>query len=421
MITKILPGTNIELKSGARDANLSVTGVVAMALPLSWGDQVTVINAGDNTLYSLGYKTSAAALKLVREVMNGAKQLILYRLNAAGGKAFAEISSGVTAEAIFPGTRGNDLSVVIASSGTKWLVKTYLGTQEVDSQVISTAADFSPYYVALSGTGALTAATVKLAGGSDGTTESDYTGFFTELEKREYNVICSTDSARAADVVSFVKEQNRSKSYVQGVVTGVQPNCENIYVCSSTGGVTADYELTPAESCATLAGLIAQAGVENSLTYHRGITGWTDVQPHLTPDQQIRRTQNGEMLFVPLYGSPSVLYDITSLTVVDEDHPKDFGKGLVVRTLQKYQGDLQKLLDTRCIGKIRNSVEGRAQIKAMVFEMTSQSYFAPGYIENFSADDITVAAGTERDAVNVVVGIQAVDTVDKIYVTVTAL
>lgn len=66
-------------------------------------------------------------------------------------------------------------------------------------------------------------------------------------------------------------------------------------------------------------------------------------------------------------------------------------------------------------------MEGRAQIKAMVFEMTSQNYLAPGYIEDFSADDITVTAGTERDAVNVIVGIKAVDTVDKIYVTVTAL
>ena len=145
MITKILPGTNIELKSGARDADLSVTGVVAMALPLHWGDQVTVINAGDNTLYSLGYKTSDPALKLVREVMNGTKQLILYRLNTAGAKASAEVSPGITAEAVFPGTRGNDLSIVISASGEKWLVKTYLGTQEVDSQIISTTADFSPY------------------------------------------------------------------------------------------------------------------------------------------------------------------------------------------------------------------------------------------------------------------------------------
>lgn len=421
MITKILPGTNIELKSGARDADLSVTGVAAMALPLHWGDQVTVINAGDNTLYSLGYKTSDPALKLVREVMNGAKQLILYRLNTAGVKASAEVSPGITAEAVFPGTRGNDLSIVISASGEKWLVKTYLGTQEVDSQIISTAADFSPYYVALSGTETLAAATVKLTGGTDGAVESDYTGFFAELEKREYNVICSTDLDRAADVVSFVKGQNANKAYVQGVVTGVHPDSENIYVCNSTGGVTADYELTPAESCATLAGLIAQAGVVNSLTYCRGITGWTDVKPHLTRDQQISRTQNGEVLFVPLYGSPSVLYDITSLTTFDEDHPKDFGKGLVMRTLQKYQDDLQKLLDTKCVGKIRNSVEGRAQIKAMVFEMTSQNYLAPGYIEDFSADDITVTAGTEHDAVNVIVGIKAVDTVDKIYVTVTAL
>ena len=79
MITSILPGTTVELKAGDRDAELSVTGVVAMALPLDWGDKVTVINKGDSTLYSLGYKNSDVALKLVREVMNGAERLILYR------------------------------------------------------------------------------------------------------------------------------------------------------------------------------------------------------------------------------------------------------------------------------------------------------------------------------------------------------
>ncbi|WP_042436343.1 phage tail sheath subtilisin-like domain-containing protein [Faecalispora jeddahensis] len=421
MITSILPGTTVELKAGDRDAELSVTGVVAMALPLDWGDKVTVINKGDSTLYSLGYKNSDVALKLVREVMNGAERLILYRLNTAGVKATGAITENVTAEAVFPGSRGNDLTVTVAAADGKWLVKTYLGTQQVDSQLIATVADFTPAYVSLSGEGTLAAGTVKLTGGTNGTAEADYTGFFAELEKHEYNVICSTDAARATEVVAFVREQNASKRYVQGVVTGIHPDYENIYVCSSTGGVTADYELTPAEACATLAGLIAQAGVESSLTYHRGITGWTDVTPKLTREQQISKTQDGEVLFVSLYGSPAVLYDIDSLTTYTDEAPKDFGKGLVMRTLLKYQGDVQKLLDTRCVGKIRNSTEGRAQIKAMVFEMTSQNYLALGYIEDFSADDITVTAGTERDAVNVSAGILVADTVDKIYVTVTAL
>lgn len=273
----------------------------------------------------------------------------------------------------------------------------------------------------MTGEGALAAATINLAGGTNGTAEADYTGFFAELEKHEYNVIGSTDAARATEVVAFVREQNASKRYVQGVVTGIHPDYENVYVCNSTGGVTIDYELTPAESCATLAGLIAQAGVENSLTYRRGITGWTDVTLKLTREQQISKTQDGEALFVMLYGSPAVLYDINSLTTFTDEAPKDFGKGLVMRTLQKYQGDLQKLLDTQCVGKIRNSAEGRAQIKAMVFEMTSRNYLASGYIEDFSADDITVTAGTERDSVNVDVGIKVADTVDKIYVTVAAL
>lgn len=426
MITSILPGTTVDLVAGKRSTELSVTGVVAMALPLPWGDKVTVINKGDSTLFSLGYKASDPALKLVREIMNSATKLILYRLNQDGTKASGTLSTGVTAEAVYSGVRGNSLSVMVAASGEKWLVTTYLGTQQVDTQLIANVADFTPYYVALTGTGALAAATVKLTGGVDGESEADYTGFFDELDKHEYNVVCSTDPARAAEVVAFVKEQNANKRYIQGVVTGVKPNYENVYVCSSTGGVTADYTLTPAESCATLAGLIAQAGVDSSLTYHRGVTGWTDVTPKLTREQQISKTQDGEMLFVMLYGSPAVLYDIDSLTTFDDDHPEDWHKGLVMRTLQKYQSDLQKLLDTRCVGQIRNSVEGRAQIKAIVAEMTTKQYLDKGYIEGFTADDVlvdtvVVNGAEQRDAVSVQSSIKSVDMADKLYVTVVSL
>ena len=167
--------------------------------------------------------------------------------------------------------------------------------------------------------------------------------------------------------------------------------------------------------------MIAQQGIAGSLTHYNSLTGWTDVSPHLTREQLESRTQAGEILFTLLYGVPAVLYDINSLTTYTDDQPEDFHKGLIMRTLDNYAMNLQKILDTKCIGKIRNSVEGRAQIKAMVAGMTTTEYLMPGYIEGFTADDVTIIKGAGSDAITAQVGIRVVDTVDKIQITVTSL
>ena len=126
-------------------------------------------------------------------------------------------------------------------------------------------------------------------------------------------------------------------------------------------------------------------------------------------------------MFVDLRGKIKVLYDINSLTTITDDNPKDFKKGLVIRTLDKYSTDIQILLDTRAIGKIRNNENGRNQIKGMLVDMTKAEYADKGYFDKFTADDIVVKPGTERDSVVVTAGVTVADTVDKIYVTVISL
>jgi len=202
-------------------------------------------------------------------------------------------------------------------------------------------------------------------------------------------------------------------------MSGVAADNKAIYN-STVGLIMQDYTLTAPEACATMGGIIAKQGIAGSATYY-DVIGAVDVNPKLTKLQQETKTQAGEMLFVYMYGGVKVLYDINSLTTFTTDNPEDFKKGLIIRTLDKYDTDLQMLLNTRAIGKIRNSVDGRNQIKGMVYDMTVKNYLDLGYIEGFTADDITVAEGTSRDSVVVTVGIRVADTVDKIYVTVTAL
>lgn len=434
MIERVLPGVSVETVAGERAAQQGVTGVVAMPLTLPWGAKVTELSPSDDTRVSLGYRRSDPALKLVNEVLNHANRLILYRLNK-GTQATGTISSGLTAKAAYGGARGNDLSVIVEASGDGWMVKTYLDTVEMDNQTVSSAAGFTVNgLITLEGEGALAAKTVKLTGGADGDAES-IDNFIAELPLHEYNLIAYTGTS-AEDVqklVGYVKERRDPEvcDMIQLVQSVTATDNEAVYH-STVGGKTAGYELTPAEACATMAGILSRCGISDSATNFDDVAGWIDVSTRLTIEQQKARTQAGEILFVLRNGAVKVLYDINSLTVYTSARPKDWRKGLVVRTHDKYAKDLQLLLEEKVIGYrgtrngIRNSVEGRNLVKGMIAKMTAEEYVGRGYIarrsdedpQGFSADDISVKLGNERDAIDVKVGIKPNDAIDKIYVTV---
>ncbi|TQI69004.1 phage tail sheath N-terminal beta-sandwich domain-containing protein [Clostridium sp. KNHs216] len=428
MSIQILPGTQVTVKAGARPTQLVSTGIVAMPLELNWGGILAEINSGNDTLYSLGYKRSdftGAGMKLINEVLNYADKLILYRSNTAGGvQASGTLAADVTATAKYVGTRGNDITVTVTASGEQWIIKTLLGSIEVDSQIVSEPSEFQPNdFLSITGEGTLAAATVKLTNGANGTIQPGTVDLLiTELEKHELNVLCYTGSTpdTITKLRAFVAEQRKKNNMIQAVMSGIAAN--NVAVYNSTvGGVTENYALTAREACATLAGLIAKQGITGSLTHYNSLTGWTDVNPHLTREQMESRTQAGEILFTLLYGIPAVLYDINSLTTYTDDQPEDFHKGLIMRTLDNIAMNIQKLLDTKAVGKIRNHKNGRQQIKAMVVKLITENYVKPEYIEDFTADDVTIDIGTESDAITATVDVQVVDTTDKIQVAVTSL
>lgn len=422
MINRIIPGVSVETIAGEREASLGVVGVVTMPMELNWGDQVITIRKGMDTTTVLGYKLYDTTLKLVNEVMNYANQLIIYRLNI-GAKAQATLASGVTAKAVYTGTRGNDISVSVASADSKFTVTTYLDSVEMDKQVISDVSDFKTNdFIEITGSGTLETATATLTGGTNGTvTAANYDNYFTEIQKHDYNVMAytGTDSSISAKIVNFIQSQRDNGTMVQAVMSGSDFDNEGI-INNTIGGKTTNYDLTAAEACATMAGIQAKQGVTGSATYFN-VIGWNDVSSRLTKLQMESKTQDGEILFVYKYGGVVVLYDINSLTTTTDAKPEDFKKNLVIRTLDKYSMDLQKLLDTKAIGKIRNSVDGRNQIKGLISDMTVKNYLNIGAIEDFTASDITVEMGSARDSIIATVGIKVVDTVDKIYITVTAL
>ena len=145
IVKQILPGVYANIIAGDRDAALSARGTVAMALDLDWGAPLTTLLRGNSTIAPLGYDLTDPKLKLVREVMQNAGTLLLYRLNAKKGQpAQGTLAAGITAKAIYPGIRGNDIKITVEKDKDVFVIRTYLGTREMDAQAVTKPGDFIP-------------------------------------------------------------------------------------------------------------------------------------------------------------------------------------------------------------------------------------------------------------------------------------
>lgn len=424
VVKQILPGVYAQVIAGEREAALSARGTVAMALDLDWGAEFTTFLRGNDTVAPFGYDFTAPAIKLIREVMQNAGTLLLYRLNASGGQpAQATLASGITAKAIYNGKRGNDIKVTVTPSEDVFVIRTYLGTREMDEQAVAKPEDFvTNSYIKIEGTGTLESKTVTLSGGSSGeaTQAAGYDSFFDEIQKHEFNILCypGTDSDTKGKFAAFIEKLETAGIYAQVVMNNPESKGVNI-INNTVGGSTAQYDLTAAEACATMAGIQAGCGIEKSAT-HYPVDHWIKVNPVLDIWQQQARTTAGEILFVEMHHKICVLSDINTLTAFDAEHPEDWSKNLVIRTLRAMTADIKKLLDEKAIGKIRNNRDGRNEIKGKCIGLITESYLDNGYIEDFTADDVVVncMGDTARDSVMVKVGVRVVDTMDKIYLTV---
>ncbi len=114
---KELPGTYINFVSAASaSAALSGRGIATMPLELDWGKEGEVFEVTNeefqkNSMKIFGYAFDDPKMKGIRDLFLGAKTLYAYRLNGGGEKA-----SNTYASALYGGTRGNDLKIVIQAN-----------------------------------------------------------------------------------------------------------------------------------------------------------------------------------------------------------------------------------------------------------------------------------------------------------------
>lgn len=420
---KVLPGAYINFVSMARAlGTMGERGIVALPLEMNWGpeDEVITIDAGEfqkEALNILGYSFADEEMKPLREVFKGASMVKLYRINGAGGKkATATVGTeGLTITAKYPGTRGNDIKIVVQANiddETKFDVITYLDTTMVDKQTVAAISELKPNnFVEFSGTGALeVTAGVPLTGGENGaTTGESYSNFLDKIEAEDFTTLlyAGEDEVTKSLFDSFTKRMrddegvkittvlfDYTKADFEGVIS-VKNNKELVY---------------------WVAGQSAGANVNESLT-NRKYDGEYEVNTKFKKREFEQAIQNGEFAFYQDGNDVRVLKDINTFTSFSPEKNQDFSSNRVIRVLDQIANDTARIFSDYYLGKVTNDDTGRELFKNELVNYHEQLLNIRA-IENFDQEDIVVLPGVQKQDVIVNEVVQPTDAMEKIYMSI---
>lgn len=415
---KVLPGAYINFVSRPRAmGSLGERGVVCVGMELDWGREgMTDIAAAEcrtNCRELFGYTYLSEEMKDLRELFAHAKEGKLYRLN--GGEKARMTQDGLTVTAKYPGKRGNDICIKIAENVDEsdcWDVETYLDAEVVDAQTVTRIEDLQENaFVEFGGTGVLTAAAgVYLTGGTTAAaTGSAYTAFLEAAEKEDFNALAynGADEKTKKLFVNFTKRMREEEGVKFVTVLHDYPAADHEGVISVG---------TAAELVYWTAGASAGAEVNESLT-NTAYDGEYEVDARLKKSDYIKGIRKGQLLFYEEDGTLRVLRDINSFTSFAAAKNSDFSSNRVVRVLDSIANDVANIFSRYYLGKQSNNANGRNLLKAEILAYHEELMKLEA-IEGFTADDITVEKGAEKQDVVVYEAIQPVDAMEKLYMKV---
>lgn len=256
-------------------------------------------------------------------------------------------------------------------------------------------------------------------------TDDHVEAMLAKLKTEDANVIVypylkSTTSASTAQqtIANWVKAmQEEEGKNITAVLTNYVADSQ--YVINNVQGVTLSdgSTLTATETGAWIGGVTAGAKITESNTA-RKFVGAIDVTPRMTKTEMETAIKAGKLILtVDKSQNVTVVADVNSLTSTTQTLGDIMKQNRSVRTACGIREDIGTVWDSNIKGKYNNNEEGLSIFKSALVE-----YFADlerrGAIQNFSADDITVEAGTAINAVVVTVAVQLVGSMEIAYITV---
>lgn len=423
---KILPGAYINFISVASaSATLSDRGIATIPLEMNWGPEgeVITVELGDfqkNSQKIFGYAYTADELKPMREIFLHAKKVHFFRLNASGTKATCTYAT-----AKYPGTRGNDLRIVIEANENSqpeallYDVSTFLGTLQVDQQkAISQMSDLKNNDYVDFNTGAslgLTAST-PLTNGANGTVQdATYQTYLDKMEAYTFNAMgcLSTNPTITALFASFCKRMRDDVGKKFQVVC-FRNLADYEGVVSVKNGLVGDTENPALIPWAT--GVVAGTAVNKSAT-NMDYDGEYSVDTDYTQSELEAGITEGSFMFHLVDDNVVVLEDINTFTSITDEKSSDFSSNQTIRVLDQIANDIAVLFGTKYIGKVPNDASGRISLWNDIVKHHQELQNIRA-IENFNPDNVTVAQGDTKKAVVVADYVTPVNAMAQLYMTV---
>lgn len=424
---KILPGAYINFVSLARaSAVLSDRGIATIALPLDWGPEGKMFTVEQgafikDSLKLFGYAYTADELKPIREIFLHAKTVHFFRLNSSGVKA-----SNTYATAKYPGTRGNQIRIVIDANeafveteNEIFDVSTYMGTMRVDYQegVKELKELKANDYVDWKAEGKLAkTAGTPLENGTNGTVEdAAYQTYLDQAESYSFNAMgCMSTTETVKRLFAAYVKRMRDEVGKKFQVVVFQHLADYEGVVSVKNGIVDGKDQPSLIPWVTgvIAGTAVNKSAEN-MTYDGEYAVDTDYQQ----SELEAGILEGSFMFHAVDEDVNVLLDINTFTSVTDEKGADFSSNQTIRVLDQIANDVAVIFGKKYSGKVPNDADGRISLWNDIVDIHKQLQTLRA-IEDFSSDNITVEKGETKRAVVVTDYVTPVNAMSQLYMTV---
>ncbi len=421
---KKLPGTYINFVSAASaNAVLSDRGVAAIGIATGWGKsgeifEVTAEDFQKKSMEIFGFAYTDDKLKGLRDLFLHTSKLYAYRLDGGGKKA-----ENTFAAAKYSGTFGNALEIRIVQNvddSTKFDVETYANGMLANSQTVTTAAELiSNDYVDFKTSAALEAsAGIPLVGGTDGgITGEAHQAFLDALEAYSFNSLgCVSDDDKVKSLyIEFCKRlRDEMGQKCQVVVHNKAADHEG--VINVKNNVT-DENAQAAELVYWVTGVSAGTAANASATNMK-YDGEYKINAEFTQSQLEKAIESGEFTFHKVGEDIRVLTDINSLVTTSDTKGKVFKSNQTIRVIDQIANDIAVIFNNNYLGTVPNDSAGRAALWMDIVKHHTE-LMTMRAIRDFSDSDVTVAQGDDEKTVVVTDAVTPVNTMEKLYMTVT--
>ncbi len=233
-----------------------------------------------------------------------------------------------------------------------------------------------------------------------------------------YPYDATTYAANQLAIATWIQAMREDEGVkVQAVLNDYDGDYEGIINVTQGIKLSDGTTLTAQQVTAWVAGMTAGANVNKSNTGQKYV-GAIDVVPRMTKTEMETAINAGEFIFkVDSAQNVTAVYDINSLTTTTVEKGDAFKKNRVIRALDGINNDIVEIFESNYVGKVNNNADGRSLLRATLIEYFNELQRLAA-IKNFTAEDVTVTAGTASDAVVIDCYVQPVDAVEKIYLTV---